>query len=67
MRSATRTQEWFLRDPRTRKWFVQCAACSEFGRKPEIPDSIPKVNFEAMFPVMELDGAGLCEVCSGRR
>ena len=66
MRSETRTQDWFLRDPRTRKWIVQCAACSQYGRKPDTPDSIPKVNFEAMFPVMHLDNVGLCEICSMR-
>ena len=63
MRSETRTQEWFLQDPRTRKWIVQCIACGQFGRRPDSPATIPKVNFEVMFPIMHLDEAGVCESC----
>jgi len=63
MRTETKTQEWFLQDPRTRKWIIQCKACGNFGRKPNTPVTIPKVNFEAMFPVMDLDENGLCDVC----
>ncbi len=62
MRDETRTQEWFLRDPRCRKWIVQCAACRMFGRKPDAP-SVRKHRFEEMFPAMELDGTGICKPC----
>jgi hypothetical protein len=54
MRTETRTQEWFLNDPRCRKWIVQCSACQQYGRKPEAPSSIPKFRFEEMFPLMPL-------------
>jgi hypothetical protein len=64
MRTETKTQEWFLADPRTRKWIVQCAACGQYGRKPDTPDNIPKIHFEEMFPVMALNEKGLCPVCS---
>ena len=37
VRSETRTQEWFLRDPRCRKWIVQCSACRMYGRNPDAP------------------------------
>jgi rRNA maturation endonuclease Nob1 len=63
MRTETKTQEWFLRDPRTRKWIRQCLACGQYGRDPNSPQSIPKVNFEKMFPVMELDEVGMCQDC----
>ena len=66
MRSETRTHDWFLRDPRTRKWIVQCAGCHKYGRKPETPNTVPKVNFETMFPIMRIDDVGLCEVCAGK-
>ncbi len=63
MRDETRTQDWFLRDPRCRKWVVQCATCRMFGRKPDAPTSVPKYRFEEMFPVLELDEAGACQHC----
>ncbi len=66
MKTETKTQEWFLRDPRTRKWIRQCAACGQYGRDPGTPDDIPKINFEDMFPVMELDVRGLCQICAPR-
>jgi hypothetical protein len=63
MRDVTRTQDWFLRDPRCRRWIVQCAACRLFGRKPEAPAGMPKYRFEEMFPVMDLDERGICQHC----
>ena len=64
MRSETRTVEWFLNDPRTRKWIVQCSACGSYGRKPNTPSSIPKVRFEEIFPLMIIDTErGSCEQC----
>ena len=64
MRTETRTQEWFLADPRTRKWITQCLACQQYGRKASSPTSIPKVRFEEMFPVQELNELGVCERCA---
>jgi len=64
MRTVIRTQDWFLTDPRTRKWITQCVACQQYGRKADAPTSIPKVNFEEMFPVQELNELGLCERCA---
>ena len=64
MRSETRTLEWFLDDPRTRRWIVQCSGCAAYGRKPNTPTTIPKFRFEEMFPVMVLDEErGRCEQC----
>lgn len=63
MRTETRTLEWFLADPHCRKWIVQCCACGHYGRKPETPGTVPKIRFEEMFPVMQLDDLQVCEVC----
>jgi hypothetical protein len=55
-------KDWFLRDPRTRKWVVQCVQCQEYGRNPDTPE-VAKLNFEENFPKMRRDEMGLCEVC----
>ena len=65
MRSVTRTYEWFLNDPRCRKWIVQCSGCERYGRKPETPATIPKFRFEEMFPILTLDEQGKCSECQG--
>jgi hypothetical protein len=64
MRTETHTKEWYLADPRTRKWIVQCVACHAYGRKPNTPSTIPKFNFEQNFPVMDLDERGMCSECA---
>lgn len=66
MRSETKSQEWFLRDPLTKKWIRQCAACHTYGRDPITPEHIPKKNFENMFPIIHINELGICSVCSGR-
>ena len=63
MKTETRTLDWFLRDPRCRKWIQQCSACQQYGRKPETPETVPKFRFEEMFPIMDLDNEGLCQAC----
>lgn len=64
MRSETRTLEWFLNDPRCRKWIIQCSSCGAYGRKHGAPPTVPKYRFEEMFPVMNLDEeSGQCEQC----
>lgn len=65
MRTETRSLAWFLRDPRCRKWIVQCAACGMYGRRSDSPTTIPRKHFEEMFPVMELDGYSQCIHCRG--
>jgi hypothetical protein len=62
VRTELKTQEWYLADPRTKKWIVQCATCKTYGRKSNTPE-VPKVNFEKNFPVLELDEDSLCPVC----
>ena len=63
MRSEIKTREWFLRDPRCMKWIIQCSTCLQYGRKSDTPDTIPKRNFEVMFPIMVLDEKCRCEQC----
>ena len=67
MRTETRTLEWFLRDPRCRKWILQCSTCLAYGRRAETPATLPKYRFEEMFPVMQLDESGTCEQCRHAR
>jgi hypothetical protein len=66
MRSETKTQDWFLRDPRTKKWIRQCFVCGQYGRAPDTPLDLPKLNFENMFPIIELDERGLCQFCGSK-
>jgi hypothetical protein len=63
MRDETRTQDWFLWDPRCGEWIVQCIACQQFGRKPEAPLCVLKFRFEEMFPLLEIDELGVCQHC----
>jgi len=63
MRTETKTQDWFLRDHRTRKWIRQCVTCGQFGRDEKSP-VVTKVNFEIMFPLMVLNELGQCEQCA---
>jgi hypothetical protein len=59
----TRSLDWFLRDPRCHKWIVQCSRCHQYGRRPGLPPTFPKYNFEVMFPELVLDAEGRCEQC----
>ena len=63
MRTETRTLDWFLADPRCRKWIVQCSACGQYGRNPESLNTGPKYRFEEMFAMMQLDDLLVCEAC----
>ena len=63
MRTETRTLDWFLADPRCRKWIVQCSACGQYGRKPESPNTVSKYRFEEVFAMMQLDDLLVCEAC----
>ena len=57
-------KEWFLSDPRSRKWIVQCVGCQEYGRSPDAPSqNHARYNFEYNFQIMQLNENGLCEVC----
>ena len=64
MRTETRTQEWYMRDPGTRKWIRQCTACGIYGRDPETPASVFRVKFGTMFPPISLNELGICDQCA---
>ena len=57
------SKDWYLRDPRVRKWIVQCIQCQNYGRHPEAPN-VPKAKFEENFKVMYLNQDGLCDKCA---
>ncbi|OGV64702.1 MAG: hypothetical protein A2283_15890 [Lentisphaerae bacterium RIFOXYA12_FULL_48_11] len=61
----TKNRQWYLEDPRCRKWIVQCSVCQIIGIKPETPN-VPKLGFENTFPILELDRLGRCEDCQAR-
>jgi len=56
--------EWHLKDPRTRKWMLQCAGCRTWGYRHDAPSMFfGQPHMEKYFERMRLDGAGLCEQC----
>jgi len=57
--------EWLLKDPRIRKWLVQCAACQRWGYPHNAPVRFfGRANLEdAHFEALKLDERGLCEQC----
>ena len=66
MKDETGTFDWFLHDKRSQAWIVQCSVCLAYGRKSEMPATIPNFRFQEfkeMFPIMELDEAGRCAQC----
>jgi hypothetical protein len=56
--------EWHLRDPRTRKWLVQCVVCQRVGYKPNPPEKFfGREHLLAYFEPLELDENGVCRQC----
>lgn len=65
-RNDLHSREWFLNDPVSRKWIVQCTGCQEYGRKSGAPENIPKAKFFDNFHEMPINDIGLCEMCESR-
>jgi hypothetical protein len=58
--------EWLLRDPRTRKWMVQCVACKRWGYRHDAPPKFfGQIPLERYFEKMKLDERGVCDQCRG--
>jgi hypothetical protein len=58
--------DWYLRDPRTRKWMVQCASCKRWGfRKDAPPKFFGRALVEKHLEEMKLDDRGICDQCRG--
>jgi hypothetical protein len=56
--------DWFLRDPRTRKWMVQCIGCQRVGYRADAPERFfGRKQLVAHLQPLALDSTGLCEEC----
>lgn len=56
--------DWYLSDPRTRKWMVQCAACKRWGYRHDAPPKFfGRSHLVKHFEEMKLDECGLCDEC----
>jgi hypothetical protein len=56
--------EWYLRDPRTRKWMVQCIACKRWGYRHDAPPKFfGRSMLERHFEAMTLNERGVCSCC----
>ena len=56
--------EWHLRDPRTRKWIVQCVVCQRIGYKADAPDKFfGRAHLVKYFEPLALDEGGVCASC----
>jgi hypothetical protein len=48
--------EWYLADPRTRKWMVQCPTCQRWGYKYDAPpDCFGRSPLERYFEALKPD------------
>ena len=64
MKNETHDAEWYLRDPRTRKWMVQCAVCKQWGYPHNAPPKFfGRAQLERHFEEMKLDERGVCDQC----
>jgi len=56
--------KWYLRDPRTRKWMVQCVTCKRWGyRHDSPPEFFGRSSLERYFEALTLDERGICSHC----
>ncbi len=65
MKNQEHDSEWYLRDPRIRKWMVQCVACKRCGYRSDAPPKFHgRVQLERHIGEMKLDERGICDRCS---
>jgi len=58
--------EWYLSDPRTRKWMAQCAICSRWGYRSDAPSEFfGRPALERYFEVIDQGDPPRCEQCRG--
>jgi hypothetical protein len=56
--------EWYLADPRTRKWMVQCRTCLRYGYRHDAPaEFFDRALLNQHFEALELDDGGRCQHC----
>jgi hypothetical protein len=65
MKSEQHDSEWYLQDPRIRKWMVQCVACKRWGYRPDAPPKFHgRAQLERHIGELKLDERGICYQCS---
>jgi hypothetical protein len=56
--------EWYLQDPRTRKWMAQCVGCHRWGYHHDAPpEFFGRAPLEKHIGKLNLDERGLCDQC----
>jgi hypothetical protein len=66
MKNAAHDSEWHLRDPRTRKWMVQCTVCKTWGYRQDAPAKFfGRADLQRHFEELKLDERGVCDQCRG--
>ncbi len=63
-KSQEKDSEWYLSDPRTRKWMVQCVICQIIGYRADAPEQFfSRHHLLKHFKSINLDATGICEDC----
>jgi hypothetical protein len=56
--------EWYLKDPRIRRWMVQCAGCRRRGYRSDAPARFHgRSQLEKYIGELKVDAKGLCDNC----
>lgn len=64
MKKEQHDPEWYLKDPRTRKWMVQCSGCLRWGYRADAPvEFFGRSQLEKYLELLKLDTRGLCDSC----
>lgn len=65
MTKETHEPDWYLLDPRIRKWMARCATCTTVGVRNGAPaEFFGSKQFEQHFEAPPLNEHGICRVCS---
>ena len=60
--------DWYLRDPRTRKWLIQCVTCQRVGYRVDAPEEFfGRQSIRHNFQPLALDDSGRCAECKMAR
>lgn len=58
--------EWYLSDPRMRKWMARCGSCGTPGFRADAPSEFfGSKQYAEAFDAPRLDTTGTCPVCRG--
>jgi hypothetical protein len=56
--------EWYLKDPRIRRWMVQCVGCRRWGYRADAPARFHgRSQLEKYIGELKLDARGFCDNC----